>query len=87
MMRRVGRRRRGEGGVGGRWNRHPRTLFGGDTYDITDGPNHTISLRRHHSVHENNIQADSTQLVCSTGANMSVMVLQGYNYPPEKMTT
>ena len=29
-------------------------------------------------------QADNTQLVCSTGANVSVMVLQGYKSTPRK---
>ena len=29
-------------------------------------------------------QAGYTQLVCSTGANVSVMVLQGYKFTPQK---
>ena len=34
-----------------------------------------------------NHNGKSIQLVCSTGANVLVMVLQGYKHPSEKQTT
>ena len=40
----------------------------------TDGPDHATRPKGHHSVE---FQADNTQLVRSTGVDMSVMVLHG----------
>ena len=47
----------------------------------TDGPDHTTRPKGHHS---GEFQADNAQLVRSTGANVSVMVLQGPKSTPQK---
>ena len=45
-----------------------------------DGPEHSTRPKGHHS----GLQASYTQLVRSTGANVSVMVLQDYKFTPQK---
>ena len=51
----------------------------------TDGPDHTTRPKGHHSGQARvEFQADNTQLVCSTGANVSVMALQGCKFSPQK---
>ena len=47
----------------------------------TDGPDHTTRPKGHHSVES---QAGNAQLVRSTGANVSVMILQGSKYSRQK---
>ena len=50
----------------------------------TDGPDHTTRPMGHHFRSRVEFQADNAQLVRSTGANVSVMVLQGPKYTPQK---
>ena len=47
----------------------------------TNGPDHTTGPKGHHSVE---FQADNAQLVRSTGANVSVIALQGCKTSPQK---
>ena len=47
----------------------------------SDGPDHSTSPKGHYSVE---FQAGYTQLARSTGANVSVMVLQGFKSTPQK---
>ena len=51
----------------------------------TDGPDHTTRPKGHASFRSRvEFQADNAQLVRSTGANVSVMALQGPKYSPQK---
>ena len=70
----------GEGrvGVGGRWQMHS-----GSSYDVPNCPqiyshDHATRLRRYHSYSWKQLQANNTQMVCSTGTNVLVMDLQDY---------
>ena len=48
----------------------------------SDGPDHSTKPKGHHS--GRGFQVGYTQLACSTGANVSVMVLQGCKSTPQK---
>ena len=51
----------------------------------TDGPDHTIRPKGQSSFRSRvEFQADNAQLVCSIGANVSVIALQGYKTSPQK---
>ena len=51
----------------------------------TDGPDHAYNQAEGTSFWSRvEFQADNAQLVRSTGANVSVMVLQGYKFTPQK---
>ena len=51
----------------------------------TDGPDHATTLKGNHSGQARvGFQADNTQSVHSTNANMLVMVLQGCKSTPQK---
>ena len=77
----------GEGGVGGEGDRegggkNPQVKTRGDQLP-TDGPDHTTTDGTSFQSRVE-FQADNAQLVRSTGANVSVMVLQGLKYSPQK---
>ena len=49
-----------------------------------DGADHSTRPKGHHSGRGQNLRLATPQLARSTGANVSVMVLQGYKSTPQK---
>ena len=70
-----------EGGEGG--GKTPQVKTRGHQLP-SDGPDHSTRLKGHHFQSRVEFQAGYTQLACSTGANVSVMVLQGCKSTPKK---
>ena len=68
------------GGEGG--GKNPQVKTRGDQLH-TDGPDHTTRPKGHHRSGVE-FQADNAQLVRSTGANVSVIALQGCKTSPQK---
>ena len=75
----VGRRKGGVGRGGGWGGRRLKPPTRGPELS-TDGPDHTTKPKEHHS----EFRINNIQLLRSTGAKMSVMVLQGRKSSPQK---
>ena len=84
VTRGVGGWEAGRGGGWGERRKNPQVKTRGHQ-SPPDGPDHSTRPKGHYFGRARvEFQAGYTQLVRSTGAYVSVMVLQGYNFTPQK---
>ena len=79
----MGGREEGRGG-GGEGGGKPSQVKSRGHQSLPDGPDHPTRPKGHHSGGGSHSRLVTPQLACSTGANVSVMVLQGCKSTPQK---